>query len=382
MALIKCPECGKTISDKALKCPQCGYPITQKVEQEPAALIAEKQLDEVPGSHPNPIAALACYPRTLSKKAKAVLAIAGVIVIAVLCVLHGIGLFGGKVTVKNISIEKWRLTDSSSYSDVYEGQVTSDQKRPFIALIGSYEDKDIMPKMVYMENGVGTLEVHESDDPSTIYKPIGYLSGKSIKDFDISVEYSDSDYFDYSYSSYTTCTVEMNISLKQNLTGLLLFDISNETNNEEDCNRIVTVVNGKAEYSYYASLPYKARGIDLSVTPRMLCTGKSVSAKDFTISKEYTAEKSSESDHASYSGEQIMSFPDYDDGLILYTEELKEGGTPKNRNECNNTYAFLHNSECTFSTYDSVDGKQIILPKYSFNIVGYIPWTLLDKEIA
>ena len=25
MALIKCPECGKEISDKAKKCPNCGY---------------------------------------------------------------------------------------------------------------------------------------------------------------------------------------------------------------------------------------------------------------------------------------------------------------------------------------------------------------------
>ena len=27
MALILCPECGNTISDKANSCPQCGYPI-------------------------------------------------------------------------------------------------------------------------------------------------------------------------------------------------------------------------------------------------------------------------------------------------------------------------------------------------------------------
>ena len=25
MALIKCPECGKEISDKAKACPECGY---------------------------------------------------------------------------------------------------------------------------------------------------------------------------------------------------------------------------------------------------------------------------------------------------------------------------------------------------------------------
>lgn len=29
MALIKCPECGREVSDKALSCPNCGYPITQ-----------------------------------------------------------------------------------------------------------------------------------------------------------------------------------------------------------------------------------------------------------------------------------------------------------------------------------------------------------------
>lgn len=29
MALIKCPECGHEVSDKALSCPNCGYPITQ-----------------------------------------------------------------------------------------------------------------------------------------------------------------------------------------------------------------------------------------------------------------------------------------------------------------------------------------------------------------
>ena len=30
MALIKCPECGKKISDKARKCPDCGCPIKKR----------------------------------------------------------------------------------------------------------------------------------------------------------------------------------------------------------------------------------------------------------------------------------------------------------------------------------------------------------------
>ena len=28
MALINCPECGETVSDKAVSCPKCAYPIT------------------------------------------------------------------------------------------------------------------------------------------------------------------------------------------------------------------------------------------------------------------------------------------------------------------------------------------------------------------
>lgn len=29
MALIKCPDCKKEVSDKAYSCPNCGYPIDQ-----------------------------------------------------------------------------------------------------------------------------------------------------------------------------------------------------------------------------------------------------------------------------------------------------------------------------------------------------------------
>ena len=34
MAIIKCPECGKEISDKAIACPNCGNPMNQQAQQE------------------------------------------------------------------------------------------------------------------------------------------------------------------------------------------------------------------------------------------------------------------------------------------------------------------------------------------------------------
>ena len=32
MALIKCPECGRQVSDKAAACPDCGYPINSSIQ--------------------------------------------------------------------------------------------------------------------------------------------------------------------------------------------------------------------------------------------------------------------------------------------------------------------------------------------------------------
>lgn len=44
MALIKCPECGKEISDQAGACPNCGFPIGQSAPaQEPAQQEEEKK---------------------------------------------------------------------------------------------------------------------------------------------------------------------------------------------------------------------------------------------------------------------------------------------------------------------------------------------------
>lgn len=39
MALIKCPECGKEISDKAIRCPGCGYPVERDSDEKQAPLL-------------------------------------------------------------------------------------------------------------------------------------------------------------------------------------------------------------------------------------------------------------------------------------------------------------------------------------------------------
>ena len=40
MALIKCPECGKEISDNASKCPNCGNPMYVKKKHSPLGIVS------------------------------------------------------------------------------------------------------------------------------------------------------------------------------------------------------------------------------------------------------------------------------------------------------------------------------------------------------
>lgn len=47
MALIKCPECGKQISDKAVACIYCGFPMAEMKQNEQIEIEADKENDEM-----------------------------------------------------------------------------------------------------------------------------------------------------------------------------------------------------------------------------------------------------------------------------------------------------------------------------------------------
>lgn len=383
MALIQCPECGQSISDKASKCPKCGYPIQEYLSQETTEIGCESN-NNTPVIAESP-AEFEQVPKQKKSKKKIIIvaSIACVAIVAVLGVVFGLQLFTPNLTVEDITISKWRLTDSTDYGDYYEGTIASEQKNPFIAVIGQYEDEESAPQFVYVEDGVGVIKTYEDtdEDPSIKYRAIGYLGGNAVELSDIKVKYTDSNYYDFSYSDYTTCDVQIGIDMNSSKIGLLVFDVINETNNETARNMIAVVVNGKAEYNYYAELPYKARGIDVSIVPKLFCESSTVTQEDYVVEKAYTAEKNESSYSNSYSGEETLTFADYADGFVLYTRELKEGGNKENRNVVRNLSVFLRDGECTLTTYDSVDEDEtILMPKYEFNIVGYITWTPLEKE--
>ena len=395
MALIKCPECGQMISNKAEKCPKCGYQMQdsldtaeEAVTQGAAAEIEEAK--EIPAAEEKQKTrfslktVLTSVAGAKKSKKKTAIIIAG-IVLVMFAVLYAVGSANSTLKVNEISINKWRLTDSRWYSDYYEGSVTSDQKKPFVAVIAQYDDEDSRPELVYVENGEGIFSTSEStsSDPSVKYRAIGYLSGTRVDSKGMTIKYKDRDYTDYSSLENSDCYVDIEMDMRNNKTGLLLFDVVNKTNGDKDSNLVAVVVKGKTQYSYYAELPYKSRGIEIAIEPKLFCESSTVKQDDYTVEKNYSAEKEEGKYSTYYSGEMEIAFSDKQDGFALYTRELLEGGNKKNRNDVKNLYSFIHDGECTFTTYDSVDsGETILMPKYDFNIVGYITWNSLEKGNA
>ena len=395
MALIKCPECGQMISDKAEKCPKCGYQMQDSLDTAEEVVMQggaaeSEEAKEIPAAEEKQKTrfslktALTSVAGAKKSKKKTAIIIAG-IVLVMFAVLYAVGSANSTLKVNEISINKWRLTDSGWYSDYYEGSVTSDQKGPFVAVIGQYDSDDSAPRLVYMENGTGVLKTSEStdEDPSVKYRAIGYLNGTKVDSKSVTASYKDRDYDDYSSLEESDCYVDIEMDMRNNKTGLLLFDVVNQTNGDKDSNLVAIVVKGKTKYSYYAVLPYKSRGIEISIEPKLFCDSVSIKQGDYTVEKNYSAEKEEGKYSTSYSGEMEIAFSDKQDGFALYTRELLEGGNKKNRNDVKNLYNFIHDGECTFTTYDSVDsGETILMPKYDFNIVGYITWNSLEKGNA
>lgn len=383
------------ISDKAEKCPKCGYQMQdsldtaeEAVTQGAAAEIEEAK--EIPAAEEKQKTrfslktVLTSVAGAKKSKKKTAIIIAG-IVLVMFAVLYAVGSANSTLKVNEISINKWRLTDSRWYSDYYEGSVTSDQKKPFVAVIAQYDDEDSRPELVYVENGEGIFSTSEStsSDPSVKYRAIGYLSGTRVDSKGMTIKYKDRDYTDYSSLEESDCYVDIEMDMRNNKTGLLLFDVVNQTNGDRGTNLVAIVVKGKTKYSYYAELPYKSRGIEISIEPKLFCESVSLKQGDYTVQKDYKAEKKEGYFGTYYSGEMEIAFGDKQDGFALYTRELLEGGNKKNRNDVNNMYNFIHDGECKFTTYDSADENEtILMPKYDFNIVGYITWNSLEKGNA
>lgn len=399
MALVKCPECGKEISDKAKRCIHCGKVFAEDKPQIKLCADCGKE---------NPIDAAECihcgYPfkdgiekknsfemeeelNTPNSKAKSnkkikiiCITILAIIFISIVCA--ALFRLNNSLSINEINISKWKLTDKGDYFDDYEGIVNSDESNSFIAVLGYYEEKesDNIPLFVYMKNGKGVIQLTElaenGDDPSIKYTAIGYMNGRIIKKSDISnIEYNESDYNDW--SDDTSCTVDIDIEMKRKMNGMLFMELKNDLTKDIERNVAVTIIDGKGEYSYYLSeLPFKSRGVEVTAIPKFFCNATDIKENDFTIEKPFSVEK----ELSSFSGKEELSFDGYDDGMIIYSEELQDGGKKEERGEVKNKVAYLKNNRCTLKTYTSdYSDDKILTPTYHFKIAAYLKWNNYKK---
>lgn len=120
MALIKCPECGKEISDKAGKCPNCGYPIDvqeEKIRVDDGGKILESVDGTTQQENEN--------KRKEKTKLKSKWAIIGGIVL--LCIIIGITFISNKNAkiLEQQKAEVQEIEDYNTYIDNFNSLYTT-----------------------------------------------------------------------------------------------------------------------------------------------------------------------------------------------------------------------------------------------------------------
>lgn len=121
MALIKCPECGKEVSDKAPTCPHCGCPLSDELVIERATKTLNTDQEEVTNCKKQKV------KKTFSRKKKfTFVTIVGVVIIG--------GVLGFFLTKNlryyNMAMEKFKAENYESAAEAFKE-------------LGSYKDSDM-----------------------------------------------------------------------------------------------------------------------------------------------------------------------------------------------------------------------------------------------
>lgn len=362
MALINCPECSQLVSDKAPKCPHCGIPLAIEAESEAANSPNEGRKTSGKKNRILPI----IIPVI------AVLIIA--IVVALLFVLDTPLRLSKKTKVEDLTLSKWQLTDEGKYTDNYDVTLSSSTKKPFLAVIGYYTEDDSYPKIAYVENGEGKMNVSvkAGEDPSLTYRPIGYLAGKKISINEYTSSIKDSDYEDFTSSDYTSCELTIDIKFKDKRTGLFCFDIVNDMTKYQKKDLIVCVVNGECHYETILSdLPLKSRGVSAKMVPKYFCDATNIDSS-FTVDKEFSVVEEG-SYLTYYTGTEKYSVNGVTNGLLLYDKKCVSGGEKKNQNVTFQGFSYIRDGKGEIITLDwDLDDEKMLKPQYEINHNGII----------
>ena len=128
MALIKCPECGKEISDKASNCPNCGCPIGSTTEQTSTVEVQQQK------------------PKSSIKK------IIPIIIAVIIVAIIGIAIYNVKVVQPKKIAAQNKATYEEAIALLEKGKYEDGQK--LLQTITEYEDVDTILEQIKWESRV------------------------------------------------------------------------------------------------------------------------------------------------------------------------------------------------------------------------------------
>lgn len=377
MALIKCPECGKKFSDQADACPRCGCP-TSKILEVQKIKEAEKVNNEEGSKSTRRTKAKKKLTKVSNKKKWGII---GACVVAALCVVGIVS-----ATRTRLYIGDWTQRNYADGIGQYDhGVATSNTKKPFIA---EFQDSDGYRKLVFMNEGKGTLERYHSDSDSfpPKYSASGYYKGgQTCSTSDVKVSAKP---FAYEKSIFNEGLIDASTDLtfKSDIqsTGLLMVDIHNKMTEEYSNNTPVVLVNGKGSWREYDSkYNWDKKKPDYGYVPRYFIPSKPLDPGDYKVRKEMDVDSKHIEGEMRYDGTETLEFPHLKDGLILYKITQVSGGAERDKGRVSYDCGFLKNHSCEvyatdivyFTDFDDDISKinDMTTPKFEIEPIGYIP---------
>ena len=185
MALIKCTNCGHTISDKAVKCPKCGTPIQPKMEMEERSIYAPEgekvEVSEIPSeakstknvsSSTEELVSVTTENESLGNGRKIIIFIISFILIAL-----SIGII--YLWKHNLSMEQYK-TAQKAYTDslrVVESQkqaVLEQARKDSLKRVDKFNQQKVKFSDVYVNISNGDME-HINKNLAKKLKERGYV---------------------------------------------------------------------------------------------------------------------------------------------------------------------------------------------------------------
>lgn len=118
----------------------------------------------------------------------------------------------------------------------------------------------------------------------------------------------------------------------------------------------------------------------VTATPVAFCPAQTLQESDYTVLDPFTVEKNKVFN--SYSGSENIKLGDIcENGFLIYTTELTDGGNAEDVGEVNISSSVIADHLAEMWTYDSYDSDaKVITPQYTVTAVACMPFLSLDSQ--